>query len=97
MGPFHIGDKRTFSRVIEGSPAKVHLLIKYPDDTQDAYATSASGSTYSCTAVPAFSQAKTHTLRWNIYESAEDTTPVESEEEEFEVFPTPFATPFEEP
>lgn len=97
VGPFHIGDKRTFSRAISGSPGKVHLLHVKPDGTTTAYSTTEASSVYTCDDVPAFVDFGTHTIIWNIYAESADTVTIETDSIEFEVERSASATPFLQP
>jgi hypothetical protein len=96
MDTLHVGDRRKFVRTIEGDPHRVHMLVLYPDETVTVFSAVGINGEYEVEP-PTFEQSSTHTLRWNVYADASDNTPSDSDEEELEVHPTPFAAPFEAP
>jgi hypothetical protein len=97
MGPFYVGQAPTIAFVIAGSPAKVHFVLRYPDETTDSFAMSAEGDSVYTVSLSAFTQDNDYGWRVNAYEGSGDSVPKDARSGTFKVHPNPFATPFEAP
>jgi hypothetical protein len=96
MGPFEVGQELPLAFAVGGSPAKVHFVIMYPDETTDSLTMTLSGGVYTVT-VPTLTQDGSYNWRVNAYEGAGDSVPKDARSGTFKVHPNPFATPFEAP